>query len=106
MPRLTVTDHQGRSTTIEAAIGQSVMRAVIDSGIDGLVAECGGTLSCATCHAYVSPGWLDRVPAAEDDEKIMIECAIDPRENSRLTCRIVVNEELDGLELEIPASQY
>jgi len=106
MPSITLSDSNGESTTIEAEVGQSVMRAAADHGIEGIVAECGGELNCATCHAYVAPQWLDKLPPPVDDEKVMVECAIDPQPNSRLTCQITVTAELDGLELEIPASQY
>jgi len=105
MPSIQVIKKNGDRVTIQAAVGQSVMRSVIDSGVDGIEAECGGCLSCATCHAYVAPEWVDRLPAPTEEERSMLECAVDERENSRLTCQIVMTDELDGLEIEVPASQ-
>ena len=106
MPRITFIESSGERKEVEGAIGDSVMRVAIDNGVEGLAAECGGCLSCATCHAYVAEDWVSRIPAATEDELVMIDCAIDPKPNSRLTCQLVVTPDLDGLVVEIPASQY
>lgn len=96
----------GKRTEVEAKIGESIMRNATDNCIEGIVAECGGSLSCATCHGYVATPWADKVEAATEQEKVMVECAIDARPTSRLTCQITMTEELDGIEVELPASQY
>jgi ferredoxin len=96
----------GERKEIDAKIGESIMRNAIDAGIDGIAAECGGCLSCATCHGYVGEAWSEKISAASEDEKVMVECAIDVRPTSRLTCQIMMTEELDGIEVEVPASQY
>jgi len=92
---------------VQAAPGQSAMQAAISAGLDGIAADCGGLLTCATCHVYVAPDWADRLPAPEADELGMLDFAAAPRrEHSRLSCQIVIGPELDGLTLELPERQY
>jgi ferredoxin, 2Fe-2S len=74
--------------------------------VAGIAAECGGCLSCATCHVYVSPEWADRLPPPSEEEQVMVECAIEVRDTSRLSCQLTYTDALDGIEIEIPASQY
>ncbi len=99
-----VTD--GTETQIEAENDVSLMLAAVNNGIPGIVAECGGACSCATCHVIVDPDWYDRLPEPEDFEKDMIEFVAQPEPTSRLSCQINVNEELDGLVIKVPESQY
>jgi 2Fe-2S ferredoxin len=106
MGKITVVSATGEQRQLDAAAGDSIMRIVIDSGIEGLVAECGGSMSCATCHVYVSPDWVDKVAPPSDDEEMMVDCALEVRENSRLSCQLIFADALDGLVIEIPASQY
>ena len=106
MAKIIFVTHDGVRTEIEATLGESIMRLALDNGIDGLVAECGGCLSCATCHCYVAEGWADKVPAITEDEQVMVECAIDVQANSRLSCQLIMTEALDGIEVGIPASQH
>ena len=106
MARITFIEPSGERKEVLATNGESVMRAATAHSVTGIAAECGGCLSCATCHAYVAPEWVDRLPTPSDEEKVMIECAIEVRPTSRLTCQIIVSDELDGLVVEIPASQY
>ena len=106
MGTITFISATGERTEVEATTGESVMRIALNAGVDGLVAECGGCLSCATCHCYVEGGWNDRVPSASEEEQVMVECAIDVRDNSRLSCQLIYTDDLDGLEIGIPASQY
>jgi 2Fe-2S ferredoxin len=96
----------GARKTVEVKPGISMMQAARDNGIDVITAECGGSLSCATCHAYVADDWVDKVLPPKSDEVSMLECVTDQRPNSRLTCQIIVTEALEGLELELPESQY
>ena len=74
----------------------------INSGID---ADCGGGMACATCHVYVKEQWLDKLPAKEDGEEDMLDMAFEPKNNSRLSCQIIVSDELEGLEVNIPSKQ-
>lgn len=106
MSTISVVSANGEKRELDVTVGVSIMRTVLNNGIDGLIAECGGTMSCATCHVYVAPAWADRVPAPSEDERMMVECVIEPRDTSRLSCQLVYSDDLDGLEIEIPASQY
>lgn len=87
---------------IDAANGESVMRAAVASGIPGILGECGGEMSCATCHVYVAPEWVSLLPPAGADECDLLELVDGYRpELSRLGCQIVLDERLDGIELEV-----
>lgn len=81
------------------------MQEALDAGVPGIIAECGGACTCATCHCYVSSDWADRLPAAGSDEAAMLEFAYEPRPTSRLTCQIQVTGDLDGIVLHVPDSQ-
>ena len=105
MAKITYIEHDGKSHTIEVANGLSVMEGAIQNGIPGIDADCGGSMACATCHVYVEEKWLDKVPKAEDAEVDMIDMAYEPKSNSRLSCQIIVNEELDGLVVKTPLKQ-
>ena len=105
MPKITYKDHQGASKTIEVENGLSVMEGAIQKEIPGIDADCGGSMACATCHVYVDDQWFNKIPKAEDAEIDMIDMANEPKKNSRLSCQIIVNEELDGLEVTTPEKQ-
>lgn len=105
VPRVIYVLHDGSRFEVETPVGTSVMRAAQADGVRGIEAECGGCLTCATCHVYVDPEWSGRLPEPTDDERIMVDCAIDVRPNSRLSCQIAMTDDLDGLVVEIPASQ-
>ena len=105
MPKITYKDNQGSSKTIEVENGLSVMEGAIQNEISGIDADCGGSMACATCHVYVDDKWFDKIPKAQDAENDMIDMAYEPKKNSRLSCQIIVNEELDGLEVTTPEKQ-
>ena len=105
MPKITYKDHQGTSKTIEVENGLSVMEGAIQKEIPGIDADCGGSMACATCHVYVEEKWLNKIPKAEEAEEDMIDMAFEPKKNSRLSCQIIVNDELDGLEVTTPEKQ-
>jgi 2Fe-2S ferredoxin len=87
--------------------GQSLMQAAVDAGLAGIAADCGGTLTCATCHVWVQPPWAERLPPATPDEVSMLEFTASPRQpGSRLSCQVTLSEELDGLTVALPPSQY
>lgn len=98
--------HDGNEYEANASAGESIMSAAVDNGIDQILAECGGACSCATCHCYVDEAWLDKVPAADSTEKDMLDCANEAKENSRLSCQVIMTEELDGIVIHLPESQY
>ena len=105
MPKITYKDHQGSTKTIEAENGLSVMECAIQNDIPGIDADCGGSMACATCHVYIDDKWFDKIPKAEDAEIDMIDMAFEPKKNSRLSCQIIVSDELDGLEVTTPEKQ-
>jgi len=97
----------GTRRTIPARVGQSLMRAAVDANEDGIAADCGGCLNCATCHVIVDPAWVARVGPASDDEGYMLEMTAAPRQPaSRLSCQISLDEDLDGLVVQLPDRQY
>ncbi|MFN3612212.1 2Fe-2S iron-sulfur cluster-binding protein [Tepidimonas sp.] len=89
------------------ADGRSLMKAAVDAGIDGIAADCGGSLTCATCHVFVTEPWLARLPPPSADEDTLLDYTADERRaNSRLSCQIRLTPELNGLTVELPARQY
>jgi ferredoxin, 2Fe-2S len=105
MPRLTIVEHSGKEHQLEAEEGKSVMQAALDALVPGIMADCGGACSCATCHCYVDEAWLARLPEVEGAERDMLECALDPRDNSRLSCQLRMTPQTDGLVIRLPKSQ-
>ena len=105
MVRITYIEHNGTSHVVEMEEGRSVMEGAIQNNIPGIVAECGGACSCATCHAYIDKQWLKEVGPAGEDEADMLEFVDKPTPNSRLTCQIEVSENLDGLVVRLPKGQ-
>lgn len=97
----------GSDHPIPGKPGQSLMQAATDANLPGIEADCGGTLTCATCHVKVAPEWADRLPDPSADERAMLEFTASPSEaHSRLSCQIELTEELDGLVVRLPASQH
>ena len=105
MPKITYKDFNGNSKTIDVENGLSVMEGAIQNGIQGIDADCGGAMACATCHVYVEEEWFDKIPKAEEAEVDMIDMAFEPKKNSRLSCQLIVSEELDGLIVTTPEKQ-
>jgi len=105
MAKITYKDSQGNSKTVEVEKGLSVMEGAIQNDIPGIDADCGGAMACATCHVYVEENWFNKLPKTEDAEVDMIDMAYEPKKNSRLSCQIIVSDELDGLEVTTPEKQ-
>ena len=105
MPKITYIDPDGGSRVLDAPVGDSVMECAVDNDVDGIVAACGGSCSCSTCHVYVDEAWVEAVGPRHEEEAFTLECGIDVRPNSRLSCQIEVTEELDGLVVHLPAEQ-
>ncbi|MCE2917138.1 MAG: 2Fe-2S iron-sulfur cluster-binding protein [Rubrivivax sp.] len=96
----------GRRETRLTDTGQSLMRAATAADVDGIVAMCGGCLSCATCHVIVAPEWLALLPPAASDEQSMLEMTASERQaGSRLACQIALEPGLDGLVVTVPEAQ-
>ena len=105
MAKITYADQQGNSKTIDVENGLTVMEGAIQNNIPGIDADCGGSMACATCHVYVEEKWLDKLPKPEDGENDMIDMAFEPKKNSRLSCQLIVSDELDGLQVTTPEKQ-
>ena len=98
--------HDHTEHAVEVATGNSVMQGAVDNDIEGVLAECGGNCSCATCHVYVADEWVNKVSPPDDMEIEMIELvAAEVRPNSRLSCQITVSDSLDGLTVMLPDTQ-
>ncbi|MES2975546.1 MAG: 2Fe-2S iron-sulfur cluster-binding protein [Pseudomonadota bacterium] len=97
----------GAATTIKARPGQSLMQAAIDNNVAGIEADCGGLLTCGTCHVFVREPFLAQLPAQDPDESAMLDFTATPRRaNSRLSCQITLSPALDGLTVDLPPAQH
>jgi 2Fe-2S ferredoxin len=106
MPAITYVSHSGEAHTVDVPAGDSVMEGAVQNGIDGILAECGGNLQCATCHVYVDEGFLGLLePIKEDENEMLNVTASERKPNSRLSCQIPVTKKLDGLIVRLPPTQ-
>ena len=105
MPRLIFVGHDGAEVIAEARVGDTVMRAALAAGVTGILGECGGFMNCLTCHCFVSAEVAQLVPPPTDREAAMLDGLALARENSRLSCQIVVTEALDGARFGLPGWQ-
>jgi len=105
MAKITYIDFDGTRLVVDVPSGLSVMEGAIDNNVPGIEAECGGACSCATCHVYVDTAWIEATGNPGHLEEDMLECAMDLRDNSRLSCQIEVTDELDGLIVRMPELQ-
>ena len=105
MAKIKYIEHNGKQHEIDVENGLSVMEGAVQNDIPGIDADCGGGMACATCHVYVEDSWLTKLPKAEDAEQDMIDMAYKPNKNSRLSCQIVVSDEIDGLTVTTPEKQ-
>lgn len=106
MPKIIyITKDQVKHET-EVDNGYTVMEGAVNNDIDGIPAECGGACACATCHAYIDNSWINKIPEMDDMEDSMLDAAYERKDNSRLTCQIEVNDDLDGLIVHIAENEY
>jgi len=105
MTKLTFIEHDGKTYEVDAAEGLSVMQAALNHGVRGILADCGGACSCATCQGYIDPQWTAKLPPISEIEEAMLDCAVHRTEDSRLTCQITVSPALEGLVIRLPVSQ-
>lgn len=108
MAKVTYISSDGESQSVEIENGESVMRGAVDNGIDGIIAECGGGLACATCHCYVDEAWAAEAgsPTSQDERDMLEMTASEIKPTSRLSCQIEVSDALDGLVVHLPEAQY
>lgn len=108
MPKITFLLKDGSEKVVDAPVGLSLMEVGVKNNIDQVEGTCGGGLACATCHLYIHPDWWDRcLPdgARSDDEEDMLDLGFDVRKMSRLSCQIMVTDELDGLIVAVPGTK-
>ncbi len=107
MAKVTYVEHDGTRHTVDVPEGRSVMQGAVDNQVEGIVAECGGGMACATCFCDVDEAWTDRVGPPREQERDMLEFSPNEiRPGSRLSCQITVTADLDGLVVYMPESQY
>jgi 2Fe-2S ferredoxin len=106
MARITYIEYDGTAHEVDVKPGLTVMEGARDNGIPGIEADCGGACACSTCHVYVDPAWVDRLPPMSEMEIDMLDFAWEPDPvRSRLTCQLKVSDELDGLVVQMPEKQ-
>jgi ferredoxin, 2Fe-2S len=105
MAKITYIEFSGAKHELDVETGTSVMQGAVNHSIRGIIGDCGGACSCATCHCYVDAAWLDKVGTRSETEEMLLEEVVDPKPNSRLACQISVSDALDGLVIHLPSKQ-
>ena len=105
MAKITFNTFDNKTHTIDVQNGLTVMEGAVQNDIPGIDADCGGGMACATCHVYVKEEWLDKLSKKEDGEEDMIDMAFEPNKFSRLSCQLIVSDEIDGLIVNLPEKQ-
>lgn len=106
MTNIKFIDSNGDHHEVEALDGASIMETAVDNGIEGIIGDCGGLLSCATCHCYLDDKALEVAPPISEDEEYMLDTVLERTEKSRLGCQVALTEEMDGITVTVPESQY
>ena len=105
MPKITYIEHTNKKHIIEVSKNMSVMEGAIQNNITGIDADCGGSMACATCHVYVDEKWFSKLEKKDEAEEDMLDMAYQPNKFSRLSCQLIVSDELDGLVVRMPSKQ-
>ena len=105
MAKIIYNTHDNQTHSIDVQNGLSVMEGAVQNDIPGIDADCGGGMACATCHVYVKEDWFNKLPKKEDGEDDMLDQAYEPSPSSRLSCQIIVSDELNGLVVHLPEKQ-
>ena len=106
MINVTFRHADGRETKAHGKPGQSLMQLAVQAGVAEILAECGGACACGTCHVHVEASWFPKLPAAGEGELAMIDCVEGPDAFSRLSCQVALEPAMDGLVVNLPASQF
>lgn len=108
MPKVTYIAHDGTQSIVDVPVGENVMRGALYNNVEGIIGECGGALSCATCHCYVDEAWTARVggPTTHEERELLEAAASEVKPTSRLSCQIEMTDALDGLVVHMPELQY
>ena len=105
MAKITYIEHTNKKHIVEVPNNMSVMEGAVQNNIPGIDADCGGSMACATCHVYVDEKWFNKLKKKEEGEEDMLDMAYQPSKFSRLSCQLLVSDELDGLILKMPSKQ-
>lgn len=106
MVKVTYVESSGTRHAIEVPAGFSLMEGAVKNAVPGIEADCGGAGACATCQVFIPEPWQALLPPRSDLEEVMLEMAPGANDSSRLACQIAVTEDLDGLTIDMPKSQY
>ena len=105
MAKITYIEHTNKKHIVEVLNNMSVMEGAVQNNIPGIDADCGGSMACATCHVYVDEKWFNKLEKKDESEEDMLDMAYQPNKFSRLSCQLLVSDELDGLIVKIPSKQ-
>ena len=105
MAKITYIEHTSKKHIVEVPNNMSVMEGAIQNNISGIDADCGGSMACATCHVYVDEKWFNKLEKKDEGEEDMLDMAYQPNKFSRLSCQLLVSDELDGLIVRMPSKQ-
>ena len=105
MAKITYIEHTNKEHVVDVPNNMSVMEGAIQNNISGIDADCGGSMACATCHVYVDEKWFNKLEKKDEGEEDMLDMAYQPNKFSRLSCQLLVSDELDGLIVRMPSKQ-
>jgi len=105
MAKITYIEHTDKKHIVEVPNNMSIMEGAVQNNIPGIDADCGGSMACATCHVYIDEKWFDKLKKKDEGEEDMLDMAYQPNKFSRLSCQLIVSNELDGLILKMPSKQ-
>ena len=105
MAKITYIEHTNKKHIIEVPNNMSIMEGALQNNVPGIDADCGGSMACATCHVYIDEKWFDKLKKKDEGEEDMLDMAYQPNKFSRLSCQLLVSDELDGLILRMPSKQ-
>jgi len=105
MAKIIYIEHTNKKHIVEVPNNMSIMEGAVQNNIPGIDADCGGSMACATCHVYIDEKWFDKLKKKDEGEEDMLDMAYQPNKFSRLSCQLIVSNELDGLILRMPSIQ-
>ncbi|QIB64898.1 2Fe-2S iron-sulfur cluster-binding protein [Kineobactrum salinum] len=101
MPSITISTRENEQHIVESENDMSLMEVIREAGIDEVAAICGGCCSCATCHVYIEPGFMQNLPKISEDEDALLDSTSHRNENSRLSCQVTISDDLNGMRVVI-----
>ena len=105
MPQVTFVNFDGKEYVLDVENGTNLMQAALDNGVPGILGDCGGGCACATCDVFVDPAWSERSGKPSELEADLLDGLLDPQPTSRLSCQVIVSDDLDGIVVRLPKSQ-